>query len=81
MRLSSLRDKRIRTLEGEMLGRIHEVHCDKGKIVALMCGPGSLIERWTARNSGRSIRWESVVRIERDAIVVKADVTRRRTKS
>ena len=81
MRLSALRDKKVKTLDGEMLGRIHEVHCDKGKIVALTCGPGSFIERWTARNAGRSIPWKSVLRIERDAIVVTADTLRRRKKS
>jgi sporulation protein YlmC with PRC-barrel domain len=39
-------------------------------VVALMCGPGSLIERWTAQSKGRRIPWESVQRIERDAVVV-----------
>ena len=28
MRLSDLRDKKIRSLEGETLGRVHEVHCE-----------------------------------------------------
>lgn len=70
IRLSDLRDKTIRSLEGEKLGRVHEVHCKDGRVVALMCGPGSLIERWTARSKGRRIPWESVRRIERDAVVV-----------
>ena len=29
MRLSELRDKKVRTLDGETLGRVHEVHCDR----------------------------------------------------
>ena len=70
IRLSDLRDKTIRSLDGEKLGRVHEVHCKDGRVVALMCGPGSLIERWTARSTGRRIPWESVRRIERDAVVV-----------
>ena len=61
MRLTDLRDKKVRTLDGETLGRVHEVHCDGGRIVALMCGPGSLIERLTARKQGRRIPWECVV--------------------
>jgi len=70
IRLSDLRDKTIRSLEGEKLGRVHEVHCKDGRVVALMCGPGSLIERWTAQSKGRRIPWESVQRIECDAVVV-----------
>jgi len=70
MRLCELRDKKVRSLDGRVLGRVHEVHCDGGKVTALMCGPGSLIERWTARREGRRVPWELVKRIERDAIVV-----------
>ena len=70
IRLSELRDKKIRSLDGETLGRVHEVHCKDGKVVALMCGPGSLIERWTARKQGRRIPWEAVRRIERDGVII-----------
>lgn len=73
MRLSDLRDKRLRTLDGKSLGRVHEVHCEKGRVVALMCGPGSLIERWTAQPEGRRIGWERVVRVEPRQIVVGPD--------
>lgn len=70
MRLSDLRDKRIRSLDGETLGRVHEVHCEGLRVTALMCGPGSFIERLTARTRGRRIPWESVQRIEGNAIVI-----------
>ena len=70
MRLCELRGKKVRSLDGETLGRIHEVHCEHGRVTALMCGPGSLIERFTARRKGRRIPWELVKRIEQDAIVV-----------
>jgi sporulation protein YlmC with PRC-barrel domain len=43
IRLSDLRDAKVRTLDGETLGRVHEVHCDNGRVIALMCGPGSFI--------------------------------------
>ena len=69
-RLSDLRDKKIRSLDGEALGRVHEVHLDKGKVVAIMCGPGSFIERWTARKKGKRIPWDLVKRIEADAVVI-----------
>ncbi len=70
MRLSDLRGTKVRSLEGETLGRVHEVHCKGGRVTALMCGPGSLIERWTARKQGRRIPWEDVLRIERDGVFV-----------
>ena len=70
MRLCEIRDKKVRTLDGKTLGRVHDVHCDKGKVVALMCGPGSFIERWTGRKGGRRIPWDLVRRIDAHAIVV-----------
>lgn len=70
MRLSDLRDKKVRSLDGKTLGRVHDVHCDKGKVVALMCGPGSFLERWTGKKGGRRIAWDLVRRIDSDAIVV-----------
>jgi len=81
MRLSDLRDKKVRSLDGERLGRVHEVHCEKGRIVALMCGPGSLIERWTARREGRRIPWECVRKVEADQIIVTPDPPRRKAKA
>ena len=73
MRLSDLRDKKVLSLDGEMLGRVHEVHCQRGKVVALMCGPGSFIERWTARKEGRRIPWEAVRRIDSKGVTVTPD--------
>ncbi len=60
MRLSELRDAKVRTLDGETLGRVHEVHVEDGRVVALTCGAGSFIERLTARKHGRRIPWECV---------------------
>ena len=81
MLLTDLRDKVIRTLDGDKLGRVHEVHCDKGRVVALMCGPGSLIERLTARKKGRRIPWECVRKVEPEQIVVTPDPPQRIVKS
>jgi sporulation protein YlmC with PRC-barrel domain len=80
MLLSELRDKKVRTLDGERLGRVHEVHCEGGKVIAFMCGPGSFIERWTARREGRRVPWEFVRRIERDALIVSPDPPQRKSK-
>ena len=81
IRLSDLRDKPIRTLDGERLGRVHEVHCEKGQVVALVTGLRSLIERLTAKDHGRRIPWECVVRVEAGQVVVTADPPRRKPAS
>ena len=78
MRLTDLRGKKVKTLDGETLGRVHEVHCDKGRVVALMAGPRSLIERWTAKQLGRRIPWECVRRISASEIVVTPEPPRRK---
>jgi hypothetical protein len=51
------------------------VHCENGRVVALMCGPGGIIERWTAKAKGRRLAWEDVRRIDHDAIVVSGNGT------
>jgi len=80
MRLSNLRDKKVKSLDGETHGRVHEVHCDEGRVVALMCGSASLIERWTSKPLGRRIPWECVVKVERDQIVIAPEKPRGRAK-
>jgi sporulation protein YlmC with PRC-barrel domain len=70
MRLSELRDAKVRTLDGDVLGRVHEVHCQDGKITALTCGAGSFIERLTAKKHGRRIPWESVCKVRKGEVVV-----------
>jgi sporulation protein YlmC with PRC-barrel domain len=77
MRLSELRDAKVKTLDGETLGRVHEVHVEKGIVVAFTCGPASLVERLTAKNHGRRIPWECVRRIGRKEIVVIPDPPQR----
>ena len=79
MRLSDLRDATVRTLDGEKLGRVHEVHCDGGRVVAIMCGAASLIERLTARQHGRRIPWERVSKVEKRMIVVAPDSPQRKS--
>jgi sporulation protein YlmC with PRC-barrel domain len=70
MRLSDLRGKKVRTAAGETVGRVHEVHCDSGRVVALMCGAPSLIERLTAKAHGRRVPWEDVLRVDEQAVVI-----------
>jgi sporulation protein YlmC with PRC-barrel domain len=77
MRLTDLQDKKVVTLDGERLGRVHEVHCDGGRVTALMSGPGSFIERLTARKKGRRIPWQYVFRVESKQVVVCPDPPQR----
>jgi sporulation protein YlmC with PRC-barrel domain len=78
MRLSDLRDAKVKSLDGETLGRVHEVHCEGGRVTSLTCGPGSLIERLTARKHGRRIPWEYVRRVAPDEVVVTPDPPQRK---
>ena len=80
MRLTDLRDAKVKTLDGKTLGRVHEVHCDGGRVVALTCGAGSFIERLTARKHGRRIPWACVRRVEHKEIVVTPDPPQRKSK-
>jgi len=70
MRLSDLRDTPVRSVDGKRLGRVHEIHCEGGRVTALMCGAGGFIERWTGRRKGRRIPWGAVRRIEHNSIIV-----------
>jgi sporulation protein YlmC with PRC-barrel domain len=81
MRLSELRDAKLRTLDGELLGRVHDVHCDGGRVTALRCGAASLIERLTAKDHGRRIPWECVVRIRDGEIFVTPEPPARKPKA
>lgn len=70
MRLSDLQDKKIKTVDGKTLGRVHEVHCENGIVTALMCGPGSFIERLTAKRDGTRIPWECVRKVTEREVVI-----------
>lgn len=71
MKLTDLRDKQVRDGNGKRVGRVHDVHADKGEIVALKCGPGSLIERMTSKSEGRTIPWSEVKSVTGREIVLK----------
>jgi hypothetical protein len=56
---------------------VHEIHAENGRIVALTCGPGSFIERLTAKKHGRRVPWGCVVRIAKGEIFVAPDPPQR----
>ena len=73
MRLSDLMDARIRTVDGKKLGRVHDVHAEGGRVVALACGAGGFIERLTAKKHGRRIPWDCVRKVTHKEVVVALD--------
>jgi len=77
MRLTDLRDAKVRTLDGKTLGRVHEVHADGGQIVAIGCGAGGFIERLTGKNHGRRIPWECVRKVSHKEVIVTPDPPQR----
>jgi sporulation protein YlmC with PRC-barrel domain len=77
MRLTDLQNKDVRTEDGERLGRVHEVHCQNGVVIALKVGPGSFIERLTVKTKGRRVPWDRVRKIEEKRIVVTPDPPQR----
>jgi sporulation protein YlmC with PRC-barrel domain len=70
MRLTDLRHAKVKTIDGETIGRVFEVHADGGRITALVCGATGFLERLTSKTQGRRIPWESVRRISGKEIVV-----------
>ncbi len=78
MRLTDLQNKAVCTLDGEPVGRVHEVHCENGVIIALKVGPASFIERMTAKTKGRRVPWDCVRSIGRERIVITSYPPRRK---
>jgi sporulation protein YlmC with PRC-barrel domain len=80
MRLSDLWRAKVRTLDGDSRGRVHDVHCDGGRVTAIVCGAASIVGRLTAREHGRRVPWDEVVRVERKSIVVTGGAPRDKAK-
>ena len=78
MRLSDLRDKKVLTVDGEKLGRVHEVHCEQGRVTALMCGAGGLFERWTDKRGAGACRGNACARSATGEIVVTVEPPQRK---
>lgn len=77
MRLSELRRAKIRTVDGQHLGRVHEVHSEGGVVTAVTCGAGSLIEQLTGTGRGRLIPWDFVRQFKDGVLTVTTNVPRR----
>ena len=79
IRLADLRNSKVKTLDGEILGRVHEIHAEDGRIIALICGARSFIEQLTAKSRGQRIAWERVVKLGKGLVLVTPDPPRRKS--
>jgi sporulation protein YlmC with PRC-barrel domain len=70
MRLSYLRGKRVRRENGEVLGRVHEVHIKESRVTALTCGAAGFFQRLTATRGGHRVPWEHVVKVTPKEIII-----------
>ena len=72
MRLTELLGRKAETDDGESLGRVHEVHCNGGKVTALQVGAASFLETLTARTHGKRVAWDRVREIGAKRILVRS---------
>jgi sporulation protein YlmC with PRC-barrel domain len=70
IRLSDLRRKRVRRENGEVLGRVHEVHIEESRVTALICGAAAFFQRLTATRYGHRVPWEQVIKVTAKEIVI-----------
>lgn len=72
IRSADLQGKRVRTEEGQRLGRVAEVHTKDGEVTVLVCGARGLLKRFRASRGGAEVRWQDVRRLTDREIVVAA---------
>jgi hypothetical protein len=70
VKLADLYGRKVVGPDGDAIGRVHEVRARDGRIAFLDCGAWSLVERFTSRRAGRTVRWEQVARITPDSIIL-----------
>jgi sporulation protein YlmC with PRC-barrel domain len=70
IRAGDLQGKRVRRSDGEVLGRVDELHLRDGEVIALTCGAGGWRQRFATSRQGRRIAWDRVRRITPHEILV-----------
>jgi sporulation protein YlmC with PRC-barrel domain len=70
MKLSALINLPVRDANGQVLGRLHEIHAVDGKVTELVYGPAGLFERLTGRAQPKTIPWSRVGRVDGKGIVL-----------
>lgn len=89
MHLSSLQGKRVYDEEGRSLGRLFDLRCegapvnararDDAVVTTLIYGTLGLLERLGLRDAGEcEVRWEDVIAVRGERIVVRAGARRPR---
>jgi sporulation protein YlmC with PRC-barrel domain len=70
MRLGRLYDATVKTADGRVLGRVHEVYVEAGQVTKLGVGAANMLERLFGRRRGKHIAWDKVRKIEGRTIIV-----------
>jgi sporulation protein YlmC with PRC-barrel domain len=70
MRISKLCGKTVRRQNGEILGRIREVHAEDNQITTLICGARGILQRFTGSRKGHRVAWKDVIKLDGDEIIV-----------
>ena len=70
MLFSELYGARVRNRDGALLGRVHAVHCEGGKITRLGVGSGALLRRLNRRARERRIAWDKVIALRDGEVIV-----------
>jgi len=70
MRLSDLCSKKVRQENGDVLGRVYEVHIQDSRVTAITCGARGFLQRLTAAHTGHRVPWEQVVKMTPKEIII-----------
>ena len=73
IRAGDLQGARIVDESGATLGRVGEVHLENGRVSAITCGVGGVLQRFTTWRGGRRIDWNRVARFEAGRLVIGSD--------
>jgi sporulation protein YlmC with PRC-barrel domain len=70
IRAADLQGKKVRSEDGQRLGRVDEIHVKDGAVTMLVCGGRGFLQRFRASRGGVRVRWEDVRRLTGKEIVV-----------
>ena len=76
IRASELQGKRVRSENGEVLGRVYEIRLRHSRVAALICGARGFFQRLAGTVSGHRIAWEQVRKITSSEIVIADSASR-----
>ena len=70
IRTSDLQGKPVRRENGEVLGRVYEIHIRHSRVASLICGSRGVLQRLTGSASGHRVDWTQVREVTPKEIIV-----------